>query len=71
MGETDDYKRTTLVLDPADQTLLEEIATLLRTSDMEATRRSIRIAHKVLSWEREGQEVILRGGEIEQRLLIV
>ena len=61
-------KRTTVVLDDRDQAMLHELCQVLRTSEMEAVRRSIRLAIQVLTWE---GEVVLRLGNEEKYLMLV
>lgn len=64
-------KRTTIILDGADQIALRSVRELQRTSETEAIRRSIRLAHQLLSWASEGGEVILKKDGATHRLVFM
>lgn len=59
-------KRTTVVLDDEDQATLTKLAQVLRSSEMEAIRRSIRLARQVMQWQEEGKMIQLIVGDRER-----
>lgn len=62
-------KRTTIVLDPEDEELLDSISKRLRTSDTEAIRRAIRaFAYLLDVADQEGAVVIRRSDRVDERL---
>jgi hypothetical protein len=64
-------KRTTILLDPEDQQALQDLKTLQRTTDMEAIRRSIRIARQLIAWQKAGGDIVLEKGKDRTRLMFM
>lgn len=64
--------RTTVVLSATDRATLTDLASLMATtSDTDALRRAIRLAHRLVQFDANGGEVILRDQERETRVVFL
>lgn len=64
-------KKKTIVLDQADLESLRNVARLQRVSETEVLRRGIRLTEKLLNWEQEGGEIVLKRGSETFRVVFL
>jgi hypothetical protein len=64
-------KKKTFVFDQTDLDMLENLSSLLRSSETEAVRRSIRLLALLRRWEDEEGEIILKAKNGESRQLTI